>query len=187
MQDPMMIIAQTDSLLNLAFEHKVTYDFKRDEERLQKEILMFPRYLFVLKTARSGTSLELMKVNLATGYTIRNTFYSSGYFYSQASINYNTQDSTVTVFSLLTEPRTSSKPKYFVFVSRMNKILVEEAPLAILKSQFLKNTTTNFLFVDRSKWVKIGSESARSNYTISRSNQSLYRNLTMPDPKIKTQ
>ncbi len=184
-QKSTVVIVQTDSLLRTAFEHKVMYDFKRDEEKLQQEILMSGRYLFVLKTARSGTSLELMKVNLATGYTIRNTFYSSGYFYSQASVNYNTKDSTVTVSALLTEPRTSSKPKYFVFVSRMNKILVEETPLAILRSQFLKNTTTNFLLIDKSKWVRLGAESLRSYYTVPQNSQTLYQDLTMPNPNYQ--
>lgn len=178
-QKTTVVIVQTDSLLNRVFEHKVLYDFKRDEERLLQEVLMFGRYLFVLKTARSGTSLELMKVNVATGYTIRNTFFSSGYFYSQAAINYNGKDSTVTVSSLLTEPRTSSKPKYFVFVSRMNKILIEEVPLGILKSQFLKNTATNFFLVDKSKWVRIGAETVRTYYTVQQNTQSLYQDLTM--------
>ncbi len=157
-QKSTVVIVQTDSLLTTVFEHKISYDFKRDEERLLQEVLMFGRYMFVLKSARSGTSLELMKVNVATGYTIRNTFYSSGYFYSQASINYNGKDSTVTVSSLLTEPRSSSKPKYFVFVSRMNKILIEEVPFAVLRSQFIKNTNNNFLLVDKSKWIHLATE-----------------------------
>jgi hypothetical protein len=62
-----IVIVQADSKLNEVFSHKVQYAFKRFEEKLQQEILMFGRYLLVLKTASSGTSLELMKVNLATG------------------------------------------------------------------------------------------------------------------------
>lgn len=154
-----LIIVQTDSLLNVVFAHKVVYDFKREEEKLQQEVLMSGRHLLVLKTARGGTSMELMKVNLATGYTIRNTFQSSGYFYSQSTFSYNSKDSSVTVTSLLTEPRISSRPKRFEFVSRLNKILVEQAPFAILRFQFIKNTNSNFLLVNGfSKWVLIKSE-----------------------------
>ncbi len=154
-----LIIVQTDSLLHVVFTHKVVYDFKREEEKLQQEVLMSGRHLFVLKTARGGTSLEFMKVNLASGYTIRNTFQSSGYFYSQSTFSYNNKDSSVTVTSLLTEPRISSRPKRFVFVSRLNKILVEQVPFAILRSQFVKKTNTNFLLVNGlSKWVRIKPE-----------------------------
>lgn len=157
-QKSTFVIVQADSLLNRVFDHKVVYDFKRDEERLLQEVLMYGRYLFVLKTANSGTSIELMKVNLATGFTIRNNFSSSGYFYSQASIHYNSNDSTVTLSALLTEPRSISKPKFFVFLSRMNKILVEQVPFTILRSQFVNNTSTNFLLAEKSKWTEIFTE-----------------------------
>lgn len=152
------VIVQTDSLLNRVWDHKVVYDFKRDEERIQAEFLMNGKHLFVLKTGNSGTSLELMKINVATGFAIRNNFSSSGYFYSEGSIHYNGEDSTVTLSALLTEPRNVSKPKYFVFLSRMNKILVEETPFTILRSQFIKNTSANFLLPEKSKWTEIVAE-----------------------------
>ncbi len=152
------VIVQTDSLLNRIWEHKVVYDFKRDEERILQEVLMFGRYLFVLKSANSSTSLELMKVNLATGYTIRNNFSSSGYFYSQGSLHYNGGDSTVTVSALLTEPRTTSRPNYFAFFSRMNKILIEEVPFTVLRSQFRLNTGVDFILAEKSKWTQLVAE-----------------------------
>lgn len=181
-----VIIAQTDSLLNVVFTQKVKYNFKRDEEKLHQEILMFGKYLLVLKTARSGTSLELMKVYLNTGYTISNTFASSGYFYSQATFNYNMADSSVTVSSLLTEPRTTSDPKRFIFVSRLNKVLVEEVPFTILRSQFLKNTGTNFLLVDGlSKWMRLRVEREQTNRTVYEDPLTLYQDLTMPDANFQ--
>ena len=67
-----IVMVQTDSLLNLVFAHKVSYDFKREEEKLQQEVLVFDKHLYVLKTQKSGTSLEVMKVNLATGFAIHN-------------------------------------------------------------------------------------------------------------------
>ncbi len=174
-----IVIVQADSALNVVFSHKVQYAFKRDEERLHQEILMFGRNLFVLKTSRSGTSLELMKVNLATGYTISNTFASSGYFYSQSSFHYNPGDSCVIVSSILTEPKISEGAKRFIFISRLNKILAEVEPFSFLKSQFIKNTGTNFLLVDGySKWMRLrtewGSNSTDDNMV------TLQQDLTMP-------
>ncbi len=177
-----VVITQTDSLLNVLFSHKVMYDFKRDEEKLQKEILMFGKYLLVLKTASSGTSLELMKVYLSTGYSITNTFSSSGYFYSQSSLSINNEDSSVTVSALMTEPRATTNPKQFVFVSRLNKILVEEATFTILKSQFKKNAGTNFLLVDaQSEWMRFKISRERNNTVYNNNNNTVYQDLTMPD------
>jgi hypothetical protein len=175
-----LVIVQADSLLNINFSHKVAYDFKRDEEKLQQEILVLGRYVLVLKTLRSSTALEIMKVNLATGYTIRNTFYSSGYLYSQSSISLSNSDSAITVTSLLAPPDVTSL-KRFVFVSRLNKILVEEVPFSILKSQFEKNTGTNFLLVKQSgKWVRIMSGYWQRTYPADES-ITLHRDYVMPD------
>lgn len=175
-----LVIVQTDSLLNINFSHKVAYDFKRDEEKLQQEILVLGRYVLVLKTIRSSTALELMKVNLATGYSIKNTFYSSGYLYSQSSISLSVSDSSITVTSLLSPPDVSSTKRY-VFVSRLNKILVEEVPFSILKSQFEKSTGTNFLLVKQSgKWVRIAAGFWQRSYPAEET-VSLYKDYIIPD------
>lgn len=150
-----IVMVQTDSLLNLLFAHKVSYDFKREEEKLQQEVLVFDKHLYVLKTQKSGTSLELMKVNLATGFAIHNTFYSSGYFYSQAGLAYNNTDSTVTVSSMLIEPGYNYDPKQYIFISRLNKILIEQVPFTLLKTQFRKKTNTNFILTEgSSRWIR---------------------------------
>ena len=175
-----LVIVQADSLLNINFSHKVAYDFKQDEEKLEQEILVLGKYLLVLKTLRSSTALEIMKVNLATGYTIRNTFYSSGYLYSQSTIGLSNSDSAITVTSLLSPPDATSL-KRFVFVSRLNKILVEEVPFSILKSQFEKNTNTNFLLVKQSgKWVRIAAGFWQRTYPADE-NITLYRDYIIPD------
>lgn len=177
-----VVMVQTDSLLNVLFTNRVIYDFKRDEEKLQKEILIFGKYLLALKTGRSGTSLELMKINLATGLSFTNTFSSSGYFYSQSAISINNKDSSITVSALMTEPRTTSNPKQFVFVSRLNKNLFEEVPFTILKSQFKKNAGTNFLLVnDQSGWMRFRLRGEQRNITFVNNHVSLYQDLTMPD------
>lgn len=178
-----LVIVQTDSLLRPLVTHKVMYDFKREVDKLHQENIMFGRYLLVLKSSRGGTALELMKVNLATGYSISNTFNSSGYTYSQAVLNYNHEDSTVTVSALLTEPRLSVRPKRFVFLSRMNKILIEQVPLSVLRLQFLKNTNTNFTLVDGGyKWIRLRTERMQTYSPVYETNTvSLYQDLTMPD------
>lgn len=150
-----VVMVQTDSLLNTVFSHKLQYDFKRDEEKLMQEVIVFGRYMIILKSLQSGSALELMKVNLATGYTIRNTFRSSGYIYTQSGFTYNDDDTSITISSLLTEPGFSYYPRQYVFVSRLNKILIEKVPFALLKTQFKKNTNTNFLLIDgNSRWIR---------------------------------
>lgn len=166
-----VVMVQADSMLNIIFSHKVQYDFKRDEEKLLQEILVFDRYMVVLKSLQSGSALELMKVNLATGYTIRNTFRSSGYIYSQAGFTYNDVDTSVTISSLLTEPGFSYNPKQYVFVSRLNKILIEKTPFTLLKTQFRKNTSTNFLLVDgSSRWVRFKKGRGNTAYSVLQNN-----------------
>jgi hypothetical protein len=177
-----VVMAQTDSLLNVLFTNRVIYDFKRDEEKLQKEVLIFGKYLLALKTGRSSTTLELMKINLATGLFITNIFSSSGYFYSQSALSINCEDSSVTVSALLTEPRATANPKQFVFVSRLNKNLFEEVPFKILKSQFKKNTGTDFLHVNgQSEWMRFRIRGEQRNNAVLNNNESLYQDLTMTD------
>lgn len=177
-----VVMAQTDSLLNVLFTNRVIYDFKRDEEKLQKEVLIFGKYLLALKSGRSGISLELVKIDLATGLAITNTFSSSGYFYSQSAISINSKDSSITVSALLTEPRSTRDPKQFVFVSRLNKSLFEEVPFTILKSQFKKNAGTGFLIVDsQSQWMRFRIRGEQRNNAAVSNNISLYQDLTMAD------
>jgi hypothetical protein len=177
-----LVIVQADSALNVLFSHKVQYAFNRFEEKIHQELLMFGRNLIVLKTLRSGTALELMKVNLATGYTISNTFESSGYFYSQASFHYTPADSSITVSSILTEPKPTLNARRFIFISRVNKILAEAVPFSILKSQFLKNTSANFILVDgHSRWMRLRNDWYQSNSNASQDIITLHQDLTMPE------
>ncbi len=174
-----VVMVQTDSSLNVQFVHKVEYDFKRDEEKLVQEALVFNRYLIVLKSLQSGSALEVMKVNLATGYTIRNTFRSSGYIYSQAGFNFNEEDTTITITSLLTEPIFSYKAKQYVFVSRLDKILKETTPFTLLKTQFRKNTNANFLLVNgTSRWIRLKKRKYNYGPVVQNNPVSVYQDLT---------
>ena len=181
-----VVVAQADSLLNIVSTQKVAYDFRRDEENLVQEILMFGKYLLVLKTARSGTALEMMKVYLNTGYAITNEFASSGYFYSQPGFTFNAEDSSVTISALLTEPRTNTDPKRFIFISRLDKALAEKVPFAILRSQFKKNTGTNFLVVNGlSAWMRLRAEREQNNRVVYEEPMTLYQDMTSPDANFQ--
>jgi hypothetical protein len=175
-----VVMLQTDSLLNMVFAHKVQYDFKMNEEKLQHEVLIFGRYLLVLKTLESGTSLQLMKVNLATGYTITNNFHSSGYLYSQPSFSFNIIDSSITIAAMLTEPTVNTySARQFVFVSRLNKILIEQAPFTLLKTQFRKDAGTNFMLVDgASKWMRFKKGWVFNDNSFSEGNMTVYRDIS---------
>jgi hypothetical protein len=175
-----VVMVQTDSLLNVLFTNKVIYDFKSDEEKLQKEVLIFGKYLLALKAGRSGTTLELLKINLASGLAITNTFSSSGYFYTQSALSINSIDSSITISALLTEPRNgNATPKQFVFVSRLNKNLFQQTPFTILRSQFKKNTGTSFLQVDgRSEWMRFKIRGEQRNNVAVANDVSLYQDLT---------
>jgi hypothetical protein len=175
-----VVMLQADSLLNLVFAHKVQYDFKMNEEKLQQEVLIFGRYLLILKTLESGSSLQLMKVNLATGFTITNNFHSSGYLYSQPSFSFNVGDSSITIASMLTEPMNNTySAKQFVFVSRLNKILIEQTPFTILKTQFRKNSSTNFVLVEgASKWMRFKKGSLQNDNSFSEMPITVYRPLS---------
>lgn len=157
-------ILQIDSLFNVVYTHKVMYKLDRSDA-IQQEILL-GNDLVILKTGRQGTSLVMLKIDLTTGYTINNTFYSSGYPYTQSGFSYNEVDSTFTVYSLLKEPRASSNIKRFVFVSMLNNLLIEQRPFVLLKSQFIKNTSFNFLQVEGDRWIRLRTEQEQgSNYT----------------------
>lgn len=150
------VIIQTDSLLNIDFTHKIIYDFKKEEDQLLQEALLFGKYLFILKTAKRGTSLDLLKLDISSGHTLANSFQSSGYYYSQSSFDYNNADSTVTISSLLTEPGTSFTPRRYIFISRLNKLLTQQVPFTLLKTRFSDKISTNFLLVDRqSEWMRL--------------------------------
>ncbi len=177
-----VMIVRVDSVFNIRSIQKVSFDFKREEEKIQQEILTTARELFVLKTQHGGTSLELMKINPFTGASISSTFRSSGYLYLQPGLYYNQADSGVTISSMLIEPRTTATPKRFVFVSRLDKNLIEEAPFAILRSQFPDNVSTNFLMVDSSsRWIHLRG-TRQTYFTPVETPVKVYQDQTMPDP-----
>jgi hypothetical protein len=149
-----MVVA--DKALNVALTKKVMYDLKETGERLLQEQVIGDKYLLVLKTTTGGTSLRLMKVDIATGLTVSNDFYSSGFYFAQPRFTYSDQDSTTTVSAMLAESQKPHSRKNYVFASRLNHMLVEEVPYTILKNQFRKNAGTNFILLNnRTGWVRL--------------------------------
>jgi hypothetical protein len=178
-------ILQIDSALNVVYTNKVTYKLRLGDGQVQQEMLVGGKELIILKTSHQSTSLVLWKVNLTTGYTINNTFSSSGYLYSQSNFSYNITDSSFTVYSLLKEPRAASSVKRYVFISRLNNLLIEQKPFAVLKSQFGKNTDVNFLQVDGFQWIRLRAEReslySDGYYSNPYENNRLYQDLTNPN------
>jgi len=175
-----LVMLRADSMLRPVSISKVMYDFKRDEEMLRQELILSGKYLLVVKTARSSSALELVKVNLSTGALVKNTFYSSGFLYSQPMVHYNPNDSGITVTAMLSDVGNYSS-RWYVFMCRLNSELAEEKPVTILKKQFAKGTSTNFLEVDGySSWVRF-----RSGFRLADNanlgNISLYQDYITPD------
>jgi hypothetical protein len=145
-----------DSQFDITLTKKLMYELKESGEKVLQEKFIADKYLLVLKSTNSGTGLKLMKVDIATGVGLGHEFFSSGYYFSQPVLNYNNEDSTITVSSLLTEPNNLYSNKRYVFVSRLNSMLVEEVPFTILKTQFRKNAGTNFLLANgHAGWVRL--------------------------------
>jgi hypothetical protein len=62
-------------------------------------------------------------------------------------------------------------------MSRLNKILIEQVPFTVLKSQFVKNTNSNFLLIEGlSKWVRLTDQATTSS-----------QDFRVPDPDDLTE
>jgi len=169
-----------DSGLSISHTRKVMYAFKRDEEKLLQETFIPGKDLLVLKKNNSGSAMQLMKVSSINGLAITNEFATSGY-YSQGSFLYNNTDSLITVSALLYEPG-KTEQKNYVFVSRLNMMLLEQTPFTILKTQFRRKTGTNFLGVDgTNEWLWMRKNVITANNIQPDYRVTVYQDLTMPD------
>jgi hypothetical protein len=174
-----LVMLQTDSMLQPVNIRKVVYDFKRDEEQIRQEIMIEGKYLLVVKTTRSSSGLELMKLNLATGLAIKNTFYTSGFVYSQPNVNYDKKDSSITLTAMLSDIGKFTS-KFYVFLCRLNSELAEQTPVTIFKKQFAKSTSTNFVLVNHAtQWIKFRSN-FKSNDNGNLGNIGLYQDYIAP-------
>ena len=170
-----------DSLLRITHTTKLMYEFKENGEKLLQEEFLSEKYLLVLKSMHGGTALKLMKVDIATGLTVSNEFSSSGYHFSQPEFTYSEEDSTITVSSLLVESYKQYSKKKYVFVSRLNSMLVETVPFILLKTQFRKNTGTNFVLVnEKTGWVGLKASWGHSYNTLPDNWPALYGAGPMP-------
>ncbi len=169
-----LVLLQADSALQPLSIRTVRYDFKRDEEHLKQEVFVSPRQLLVVKTNRSNSALELMKVDLSTSKAIKNVFYSQGFLYSQPSVNYDRTDSSFTVTAMLSDIGRFSSNSY-IFLCRLSSELAEQTPVTILKKQFAKSVSTNFILVNHAtQWIRFSSR-YRSSDNANLGNISLYQ------------
>lgn len=174
-----LVMLQADSMLQPVNIRKVVYDFKRDEEQLRQEIMLEGKYLLVVKTTRSSSGLELMKLDLLTGAAIKNTFYSTGFLYSQPTVNYDKKDSSILLTAMLSDMGRFSS-KFYVFMCRLNSELAEQTPVTVFKKQFTKSTSTNFLLVNHgTQWIRYRSY-FKSNDNGNLGNTGLYQDYITP-------
>ena len=133
--------------------------FDRDEEEL-KQVSLDGDHLLILKTsknAENGNSLGLFKINLSTKHTMSKYFESGKHVYMSPTFHFNLQDSSVIVYSMLTEPVGYIKKEPAVLISRLGDSLQELAPTTILRSQFKDKASSNFMLINESgeTWINL--------------------------------
>jgi hypothetical protein len=120
-----------------------------------------------------------MKLDLATGLAIKNTFYTADFVYSQPNVNYDKKDSSITLTAMLSDIGKFSS-KFYVFLCRLNSELAEQTPVTIFKKQFTKNTSTDFVLVNHAtQWIKFRSN-FKSNDNGNLGNIGLYQDYIAP-------
>lgn len=153
-------VIKLDEQLNALEIRRVLYPFDRGKETLVRTELMNGA-LFALKVSRdreSGSPLELVKINMATGESVTSSFSSADLLHGTPAFVLDPKDSSILIYSLATE-RTSifgnQKP---VFISRLNYALQELMPVTLLRSQFNNNTAINYLLLGgmTPTWIKMG-------------------------------
>lgn len=148
-------IVQLDDQLTSLKIVKLYYPFDKDNEILRQTSLT-KNALFILKAVtdqKDGNRLDLIKIDLASGKMIANSYKTTTNFYSDPRFVIDEKDSSILVYSMIR----GEKIDRMVFISRLNSELQEQSPLTILRSQFRENTLSNFLFVKggQSLWLNM--------------------------------
>jgi len=175
-------IVQTDSMLSPVLTRNIIYNFTEGES-LQRVTLTNSNDLLALKTANrtEGNILEVLKVNIHTGYTITKTFTSEGSIYSDPGIAYNVKDSGMLLYSRMRNPLGSTRNSRAVFMCRLNALLNETQPIALLKGR-LNYTGSNFILAENQyPWISLFTFRRQSNFVSNRNRNSLTRNINNED------
>lgn len=156
-------IVDLDENLIAGNEVDLLYPFDRATDFLQQTMLTKDA-LFVLKTTRdyqAGNSIDIIKIDLATGELLATTFSTGFQFHQNPGFAISAKDSSILVYSMLGQIDANRSMERSVMISRLNRELKEQSPLTLLKSQFKQNTVTNFLLVDGEPSLWLSMNSAR--------------------------
>ena len=131
---------------------KLLFPFNADTDYL-REVTLSNSNLFIVKTSQeeAGTSiLTLLKINSASGEILSKQFESGKYPYTSPGIRYNSQDSSIFIYSLLQTPPGYRGASPGAFMVRLNDSLNEIAPISIVPDIFKDNTASSFI-VEKNK------------------------------------
>jgi hypothetical protein len=142
---------------------KVYFNFNVEEDALRQTMLA-GNYLLVLKTTtkeEGGQSLDVVRIELATGKSIIKSFNSANSRYVSTGFRLHPKDSTILVHAMLGVgggARTQSNG----FISVLSQSLEELTPFALFQSQFRNNADASyFLLDDYACWLNLTSGSLR--------------------------
>lgn len=128
----------------------VFWPFDKDVDNLQQTVLA-GNALLALKTFRDpehGSSLDLIKADVASGETIKTSFAGGSLLYSNPAMLFSEADSSITVHSVLRDPVTAQRFQRRIFIARVDSLLRIKRPLATLKLPFWANAAAGFLLVN---------------------------------------
>ena len=154
------LVVKLDSNFVPLQEFEALYPFDRETDFLQ-QLTLTRDALFILKSTRvdTGNSLSILKVNLATGDVITTSFDTRFQSNTNPGFAISGKDSSLLVYSTLTQTDVNRRLQRSVFISRLDRELKECTPVSLLKHQFGQNTATNFLCIEGhpSLWLNLNS------------------------------
>ena len=136
-----------------------------------KEVTFRNNYLYVLKASKDenkNNTLTLLKLDTKADKHFYRHFDSGKYIYLNPAIRFNSQDSSILVYSMLRLPYgyTGSAPG--MFVASLDSMLTEINPAKSVPEIFRGNTVSTFL-VERTKtagWLPFRNFPARNDYRV---------------------
>jgi hypothetical protein len=152
------MVVQLDTSFAQQKQVQALYPFDRETDYLQ-QVTLTGDALFVLKSAReeTGNTLSIMKVDLLTGDVLTTSFDTRFQLNVNPGFTISVKDSSLLIYSTITQTDMNRRLQKSVFMSRLDRQLKEQTPIALLKHQFSQNTSTNFVYVEGepSVWISI--------------------------------
>ncbi|HWI92946.1 MAG TPA: hypothetical protein VNT20_16830 [Flavisolibacter sp.] len=142
-------VLQLNDQLRLLTDQSFLIPLEKGKESLQ-QVAINNNSLFVLKVVRdneNGNSLDLLKIDLASGSLTTNSFNSSTSLYNYPRMRFCDKDSSILICSLLREPEIKNIGELALFIIRLNNDLQIKVPVNLIRNQFSNNTLANFVFV----------------------------------------